>query len=888
VTIAPGSQLGPYEIIDHVGSGGMGDVYRARDTRLNRIVAVKVLFPELSAHPEVKRRFEREAKALSEVSHPHICAVYDVGEEGGTPYLVMEYLDGSTLASRLDRNALPLSQTLRMGAQIADALSAAHQRGIVHRDLKPSNVMLTASGVKLLDFGLAKVTAGEAAPGSRDATTRSNLTQDGAILGTVPYMSPEQLEGKETDARTDIFALGAVLYEMATGKRAFNGASQASLISAILREDPPPIATIQPACPQSLDRVVTTCLAKVPEARWQSARDVAHVLGSISESLAAPAVSSPRTGRIRERIAWSALAVVTLAAITLMTLHSRRTPQSAPVFISEILPPEGLRFDFNYGPPAVSPDGRRIVFVARAAEGPGRIWVRPFDEALAIPIPGTEGGIAPFWAPDSRSLGFFAEGKLKRVDLAGGAPRTLCDAPNGAGGTWNRQGVILFVPEIGGPIHRVAATGGTAAPVSDLDSKVNFGHFRPVFLPDDRHFLYLALGGSPTESGAFVGALDTKERVQVVPSRAQVAFVASTAGSSKGSLLFLKNRTLMAQAFDPQQRRLTGEAAPIAEQIGFNGISGVAAFSVSENGVLVYQTSPGNFPSRLVWLDREGHRLEEIVSGGSYAHPRLSHDGRRVAYALEDTQTSLADIWIRDLARRASTRITFGPGVNIQPIWSPDDRAIIFSSNRNGAHEIFRKDATGEGEDEVILPGGRSRFAMDYSPVSGLIALQSWDLADQPSGLDLQVLSPADRKTTTLLSTPYHELFPQFAPDGRWLVYASNESGRREVYVRPLVGSGGRLQVSTAGGAYPRWSRDGREIFFLAPDGTLMVVDVAVGSEIRVGLPRSLFRADFKMVDIGFPYDVSPDGKRFLVNELVGSDRTAAITVVQNWIAGMK
>jgi hypothetical protein len=494
-----------------------------------------------------------------------------------------------------------------------------------------------------------------------------------------------------------------------------------------------------------------------------------------------------------------------------------------------------------------------------------------------------------FWAPDSRSLGFFADGKLKRIDLAGGVARTLCDAPVAAGGSWNRDGVILFVPEIGGPIHRVADTGGTATPVSQFDSRVNFGHFRPVFLPDGRHFLYLALGGSPRESGAFIGDLDAEDQVQVVASRANVAFAPAAAGSSKGFLLFLKDRTLMAQAFDADQRRLIGEAKPVAEQVEFSSITGVAAFSVSENGVLAYQTRPGGVLSRLVWFDRQGHRLEEVVSGGSYHHPRLSHDGRRVAFALEDAQTLLADIWIYDLERRASTRITFGPGVNIQPVWSPDDRAIFFSSNRrNGTHEIFRKDASGEGEDEVVLPGDRSRFSMDCSPTSGLIALESWDSADQQSTLDLELYSPADRKTITLLSTPYHELFPQFAPDDRWLVYVSNESGRREVYVRSRAGSGGRRQVSTGGGWYARWSRDGREIFFIAPDGTLMAVDVVIGSEIRIGLPRSLFRADFKTVDIGFPYDVSPDGKRFLVNELVGGKGPAPVTVVQNWMARVK
>ena len=892
MALSPRSRLGPYEIQDPLGSGGMGEVYRARDTRLDRIVAIKILSRDLSASAEARRRFEREAKALSEVSHPHICAVYDVGMEGETRYVVMEYLEGETLASRLAKGALPLSETLRIGGQVADALATIHRRGIVHRDLKPSNVMLTASGAKLLDFGLARVTSAPAAsPATDTLTTPSNLTREGAIAGTVPYMAPEQLEGKEADARTDIFALGAVLHEMATGKRAFNGASQASLISAILREDPPSIATLQSACPRMLDRAVSTCLAKSPEARWQSASDVAHVLESIEEGVALPTAGpAARARRVKERILWGAVAVSTLATIALLVLlFARPTSAPAPAFVSEILPPQDQRFDFDHGPPAVSPDGRLVAFVARAEEGgPGRIWIRAFDEASASPIAGTEGGYAPFWSPDSRSLAFFADGKLQRVDLGGGAPRTLCDARFGAGGTWNREGVIVFVPDIGGPIHRVAATGGTSTPVTEHDPNVSFGQFRPVFLPDGRRFLYLVLGGGPADNGVFLGSLDSKEeRVQVVPSRANVSFVRSAPGSSAGMLFFLKNRTLMAQAFDSEQRRLGPDAVLIAEQIKFNPINGVAAFSVSDNGVLAYQTSPGGKLSRLVWLDREGKRLDEVVSGAVF-HPRLSHDGRRVAYALEDPQTSLDDIWIHDLSRRISTRLTFGPEVNIQPVWSPDDRSIFFSSNRNGRHEIFRRDASGAGDDERILGGTRSSFAMDYSQAAGLIALQSWDVGDKPSAIDLQVFSPGDREATTVLSTPYKELFPQFAPDGVWLAYCSNESGRDEVYLRPTQGSGAKLQVSTAGGAFPRWRGDGSELFFIAPDGTLTVVDVATASEPRVGLPRPLFRAGFKIVDIGYPYDVSADGKRFLVNELVGDERAAPLTVVQNWMARVK
>ncbi len=889
MTLSPGRCLGPYEIIAPLGSGGMGEVYRARDTRLNRTVAIKVLPRHLSARPELRQRFEREATAISQISHPHICAVYDVGVEGEDQYLVMEYLDGETLSSRLARGAMPLSQTLRIGTQIAEALSVAHRQGIVHRDLKPSNVMLTASGAKLLDFGLAKAAAGPAAIFSTSALpTQSALTSEGMILGTVPYMSPEQLEGKAADARSDIFALGAVLYEMAAGKRAFNGASQASLISAILKEDPSPIATHQPLCPRSLDRAVSTCLAKDPEDRWQSARDVAHELRSITENLGTPASdASTQTRRTRERVFWSAFATAALAAALSAAFLLRSKSGPVELFTSSILPPQNHQFAFDYAPPIVSPDGRRIAFVVVPPEGPEIIWVRSFDAPSANPLPGTEEAHAPFWSPDSRALGFFAAGKLKTIDLSGGAPRTVCDAPVGAGGSWSPDGTIIFVPDFGNGIQSVPSTGGVPTEVIDLDPTRDFGYFWPVFLPDGRHFLFRANGLGSREAQIYAGALDSKERQPLVPSRSNVIFAASSAGSSRGHLLFLKDRVLMARAFDAKRLEWTGEATPVAEGVSFNPIGGVGAYSVSQNGVLAYQTSAGGKRSRFVWVDREGGRLDTLLSGGAYYHPRLSHDGRRLAYAIEDPQNMLCDIWIHDLTRRASTRLTFGPGVNIFPVWSPDDRRVVFSSNRNGAHEIFQRATSGDGDDEMLLAGGRSRFAMDYSAANGLIALQSWDTADKPSGLDIQVFAPADSQATTLISGPTDELCPQFSPDGNWLAYVSDESGAHEVYLRPRSATGRKLQVSTSGGRFPKWSRDGREIFYIAPDyETLMAVDVLAGPE--VGIPRPLFRAKFKLIDIGYPYDVSSDAKRFLVNEFVEEEHAEAITVVQNWTARLK
>jgi serine/threonine protein kinase/dipeptidyl aminopeptidase/acylaminoacyl peptidase len=891
MTLAPGGRLGPYEIETSLGAGGMGEVYRARDTRLDRIVAIKILSQHLSASSDARQRFEREARAISQISHPHICALYDVGVEDGIHYLVMEHLEGETLMHRLAGGALPLPQTVRIGTQIAEALSVAHRRGIVHRDLKPSNVMLTASGVKLLDFGLAKAAAGPAAHASEGAlTTATSVTQAGTILGTLPYMSPEQLEGKDADARTDIFALGAVLHEMATGKQPFNGTSQASLIAAILKEDPAPISTYQPLSPRSLDRVVGICLAKDPEDRWQSARDVAHELRSVAESLGSDAPRSVRAGRTRERIAWGAFAVAAVVVLVCVTLLLRSKPEPVEVFTSSILPPEKQRFEFANAPPVVSPDGRRIAFVAHPAEGPGLLWVRSFDGSSANPLPGTEGALAVFWSPDSRSLGFFAAGKLKRIDLSRSAPQTLCEAPNpGGAGSWSPEGVIIFVPSRGGPVHRVAASGGAASPVTAIDRTKEFGHYWPVFLPDGRHFLYYV--GSTIDrkqSGVFIGQLDSTDHSFVVSTRANFAFAPLATASSRGHLLFLKDRVLMAQVFDLARLRLTGEATPVAEQVQYLGAAGTGVFSASHNGVLAYQASSGGELSRLVWVDREGKHLDVIASGGAYGHPRLSNDGRRVAYAIIDPQTANVDIWMHDLTRRTSSPLTFGPGVNLSPVWSPDDRWIFFSSNRNGMHELYRKDTSGNGQDELLLPSGGGIWAVDYSAKNGLIALQSRDTAGEPSGSDIQVLSPTDRKVTTLLATPFSETTPQFSPDGRWLAYASNESSRSEVYVRAVSASGAKWPVSISGGIRPRWSRDGREIFFIAPEDTLMAVDVATGSEFRVAVPRPLFRVDFKIVDIGYPYDVSPDGKRFLINEVVEEGQPATITVVQNWTSKLK
>ncbi len=908
MTLIAGTKLGPYEIQSPLGAGGMGEVYRARDTRLDRAVAIKVLPSAMSSSPEVRQRFEREAKTISQLSHPHICALYDVGREGETEYLVMELLEGETLTERLAKGALPLEQTLRYGQEIADALDKAHRQGIVHRDLKPGNVMLTKSGVKLLDFGLAKTferpldAAGreQAAAGQHPMAkysltalpTVQGLTQEGTILGTFQYMAPEQLEGRDANARTDIFALGATLYEMATGRKAFSGNSQASLISAILRDEPQSISQVQPTTPPSLDRVVRGCLAKDPEDRWQSAGDVGKQLKGIAEGseagLPVPHVL-PRKGR--ERLALLAFAAAASAALVLGFLLLRQRPAPQARFEASILPPEKNQFVFRGSPPAVSPDGRRIAFTAESTEGVTRLWVRPFASASAQALPGTEGATRPFWSPDSRSIGFFAGGKLKRVEASGGPPQTLAAAPSGRGGTWSRDGVILFVPAFQDPVYRVSASGGGAAAVTSLGpGRGEYQHVWPVFLPDGRHFLYVGFLGAEARpdsiNGLYVGSLDSKEVKLLQSGRGNAAYSPSSS-LSRGHLLFMRGSTLLARPFDSGRLEFTGEAAPVAENVLYFGAQGSGTFSVSDNGLLAYQTGAQGDPSRLQWFDRTGKAIESIGQVAAHTHPRISRDGRRVVSALLDGQTALLDLWLYDLPRRVSTRFTFEPAVNLFPVWSPDGGRIAFASNRKGRHNIYQRATSGSGDDELLLPPAATfRFPTDWSPDGGLIAFQA-NSAQANTGLDLWIFSFTDRKERPFLATPFQEWSPQFSPDGRWIAYTSDESGRPEVYVRPFQGSSGKWQVSNGGGSYPRWRRDGREVFYIAPDKTLMTVEVQAGSAFEIGAPKPLFRTQIRSTDAGSQYDVSADGQRFLINTIVPEEQSA-ITVVQNWTAGLK
>jgi eukaryotic-like serine/threonine-protein kinase len=884
--LGAGVRLGPYEITSPLGAGGMGEVYRARDTRLDRTVAIKVLPAHLAASPERRQRFEREARAISALTHPHICVLHDVGRHDGIDFLVMEYLEGETLADRLKKGALPLEQVLRCGVEIAGALDKAHRHGIVHRDLKPGNVMLTKSGAKLLDFGLAKLRAPETSAGSELSalpTGDKPLTAEGSIVGTFQYMAPEQVEGKEPDARSDIFAFGAMLHEMATGQRAFKGTSQASLIAAILASEPPPISRLQPLTPPALDRVVATCLAKDPDERWQSAHDLLKELTWIRDGGPTPTAPAAR-GMKRERIAWTAAVLVAALAGLVVSRWRDATREPPRVIQSALLPPPKTNFargTFFDGPPVLSPDGRRIVFVLRSEDGRTRLWVRALEDAAAQPLVGTEGATYPFWSADSRSLGFFADTKLKRTESSGGPPQILCDAPAGRGGAWNREGVIVFAGPAGTGLFRVSASGGTPVPATHLDAASHeTSHRWPFFLPGGRHFVYTVLragGSQPEPDGIFLGTLDSNERRQLVAGRSNGAY------APPGYLLFVREGTLLAQPFDATRGEITGDAVPVADPVQTFPPVAIAAFSVSETGLLAYQPGTAGEASQAVWINRAGRQSETGMAAGPIGSLRLSHDGRRVAFQVEDRQ-GRGDIWIHDLARRVSSRFTFDPANDFDPVWSPDDTRIVFSSNRTGGGDLYQKATSGGGAEELLFASDYRKSATDWSHDGRIVLFSEFGATTRQ---DIWSLSLPDRKAQVVLQTEFFETASVFSPDGRWIAYSSDESGRQEVYVRPFPDPGAKSRISRDGGTFARWRGDGKEIFFSTGDGKIMAVDGKTGVAFEAGDPKPLFTTRLRR-SLAREYEVTPDGQRFLVTVAPSDEIAAPITLVQNWSAALK
>jgi eukaryotic-like serine/threonine-protein kinase len=882
--LASGTQLGPYEIIAPLGAGGMGEVYRARDTRLDRIVAIKILPVQFSSDPIRKQRFEREAKTISSLKHPHICVLHDVGSQDGLDYLVMECVEGETLAKRLDKGALPLEQVLKYGMQIADALDKAHRSGVIHRDLKPGNIMLTPSGAKLLDFGLAKPAAPLASLATLTAAVMqtSPMTEQGAIVGTFQYMSPEQVEGKELDGRSDIFSLGTVVYEMLTGQRAFPGKSQLSVASAIIEKEPVPISTLKPLTPPALDHAIRRCLAKDPEERWQTARDLMLELKWIGE--AGPQTAKPPVARskLSSWMSWGAAGSAGVLALVFGIGYVRSNHAQQPVR-AFVLPPPNTTFNsvgLEGGPVTVSPDGQQLVFSATDDSGNHLLWVRTLDSVSAHSLPGTEGGAWPFWSPDSRFLGFFAEGKLKKVESPGGPAETLCAAPLGRGGTWSPNGTILFAPTTQAPLHRVSDAGGAAVPVTKLDdSHHESSHRWPYFLPDGQHFIFFERAD---QSGIYTGTLDSQETKFLLATESNAIY------ASPGYLLFWREGSLMAQPFDARRVELTGKAVPIADHVLMSSGQTFAVFSVSQNGILALQAGDvsGN---QLSWFDRTGKQLN-VISGERdvVIGPRLSPDGRKLAALIYALGSSHGDIWLYDLAREVRTRFTFESGLTTPPVWSPDGSQIAFGTNRPGRPGIYARASNGAGGDVEILEERSAALPTSWSPDGRFLAYLRTEQTPPASRRQIWILPLfGDRKPFAFLPSAFDERMPVFSPDSRWIAYTSNDSGAFQVYVAAFPGGGTKLQVSASGGLDPVWRPDGKELFYIDPSGRLMVSEVkAVGGMLELGTPRSLFQTHAASPGAP-PFDVSHTGDRFVITTTPNVN-PSPYTLVINWDAELK
>ena len=880
--ISPGTRLGPYDVEAPLGSGGAGEVYRARDTRLGRAVAIKVLNTDRSDAPALRERLQREARAISQLAHPHICTLFDIGATpDGVSYMVMELLEGETLEQVITRGGLPLPQAILYGAQIADALGAAHRAGIVHGDLKPGNVMITRGGVKLLDFGLATERPRMAAPSAPDQVTRTTvIAPEPGIAGTLQYLAPEQIEGRPADERSDIFSCGAVIYEMATGRKAFAGLTPASVIAAILREEPASMTTVRPETPPGLERLVRACLMKDPADRWQNAADLARELGWLE--------TSPASGRGLDvaRPAWliwiaAAAALLLVVAVALLAREYLRSPPRPPgeVARTSVLMPEGLQFPAGstlggVGRFAISPNGRRLVFVGVDANGNQMLWLRPLDALSATPIPGTVGGSSPFWSPDSESIAFFAQGQLRAITLPGGEPRVIASPAFNATGSW-RGDTLLFTPTPNSPITRVSASGGTPKAVTTLDKQAgDVVHRSPSFLPDGRHFLYVAVAARPggtAPRAVFAGSIDEKDG----PPR-QVLESGSTVRYADGYLVSLRENALVAQPFDPDRLVLTGDPRTIADQVELSGVAS-ATFGFSNTGALVYQTSSDG--SELVWVDRQGRRLDSVGEPGHYGDLELSPDRRQIAVSMLDPGVSTRDVWTVDLARGVRTRLTTDRAEDVAPVWSGDGTRIAFSSNRTGHFEIYQKSASGIGGEELLKGAEGEGYPSAWAPDGALLF---WTFVGPDGGLKRLV---GEGPAETWLRGPASQA--TVSADGRWALYMSAESGRPEVYVTDYPSHQWRTQLSLAGGLLPRWRADGREVYYVARDNKLMAVSItAHGNRVTLGDANPLF--DVRPVSRGLFYAPTAEGERFLINMLRDASAAASLTFVQDWSAALQ
>jgi Tol biopolymer transport system component len=915
-----GTKLGPYEIVAPLGAGGMGEVYKARDTRLDRTVALKILSDALAADPQFRERFEREAKTISQLSHAHICTLFDVGDG----FLVMEFLEGETLAERLVKvstlksqaSGLPVDQALTIAIQMAEALECAHRAGVVHRDLKPGNIFLTAAGAKLLDFGLAKQ-----GPGSSGMAGQSNLsapptmttplTGQGTIVGTFQYMSPEQLEGKDVDARADTFAFGAVLFEMLAGRRAFQGRTQFTVMGAILEHDPPPISSVAPSVPSALDRIMQKCLAKDPARRWQSMADLADELRWIAEQRPAAPVAGTSTGAAaatatapaaparatRRRITGVVKGVAIAAASVLATwtvIRSLPSARQQPVHFV-IVPPSAQPLGLQGADRdvAISPDGTRIVY--RAGTGQQQLMVRAIDQLDARPLAGITGFRAPFISPDSHWVGFFDEAELKKVSITGGPPISLArfaGAPRGA--SWGPDDTIVFsTADASTGLLQVPAVGGEPKVLTRPDvGRGESDHFYPSFLPGGRAVLFtITTSGQAENSEIAVLDLKSGQRKTLIRGGTNGEFVSpsTSAGSGQpGYLVYAAAGTLRAVRFDPARLEVLSDPVPVVEQVMTSG-TGAANFAISRSGTLLYVPGAGTAGARrtLVWVDRQGREEPVTLPPRAYIVARLSPDGTRIALDIRDQEN---DIWVWDLGRRTLTRLTFDPAPDQYPVWTPDGRRIIFNSARAGVANLYRQVADGTGTVERLTTSPNSQVANAVSPDGTRVVLTE---TSPKTGIDLLVM-PLDgpRRPEPLIATQFPEANADISPDGRWIAYQSSESGQNQVYVRPFPQvEAGRWQLSSGGGSRPMWAKSGRELFYLEGNNALMTVPVqTTGTTFSAGNPTRLFEGRYFAGPAGRLYDVTRDGQRFLmIKDNLGGDPTPlSMVVVLNWVEELK
>jgi Tol biopolymer transport system component len=874
----------------------MSEVYRARDTRLERKVAIKILAPEFASDPDRLRRFEHEARSASSLNHPNILTIHDVGSTDSISYIAMELVEGKTLRDLIAEGPLPVKELLQIAVQLTDGLAAAHESGIVHRDLKPSNVMVTREGlVKLLDFGLARPSGAipRRTADSREATEPEGHTQPGTILGTLGYMSPEQARGERADFRSDQFSLGSILYEMATGRRAFEGRTDVDILAAIVRDEPSPIEDTTPGVPAPLRWIVERCLAKAPGERFASTIDLRHDLENVRTHLAE--LSNPAAitevipalrWRRRRRRAISVAAGL-LAAAALLFLFWRRPPAPESMRFAVSAPP-GTAFNANTAAPApvaVTRLGRDLVFGARDATGKSVLWVRSLDALSARPLSGTEGATYPFWSPDGRFVGFFAGGKLKKIAASGGAPQTLCDAPDGRGGSWNRDGWIVFSPQGRGPVYKVADSGGTpvaATRVTAQEKEVT--HRWPSFLSTGRHFLFLrrdAAARSDPMDGIWVGSLDGSVQRLLLHDL-------SNAQCASGRVLLMREGALVAVPFD--EGRLTTKGPPVTlfDDVKYQPYRWNGIFSASDSGLLAIQQGLSDESSRLEWFDRGGRRVGKLTSTREPTGLRLSPDGHFGAVEVQDSRSETIDVWIADLARDSMTPLTHGGAISDSPIWASDSSRVVFASNRSGRWKLYESDFRG-GEDTEILDDANGVAPTDYSADRRLLLLTArndatggyseiWTLS-RPSG--------AERNVVRLLRGPFNQKDGRLSPDGEWIAYCSDESGLQEVYVRRLREAGGKSRVSSGGGSQPVWRRDGSELFYLGPGGRVMAASVHSGPSLQFGAPAELFSVRTRLsASDSAVFDASPDGQKFLINSVGENDaESAPLTLVLNWSA---